>query len=299
MTPWPLAFSRLLVAAFLVAAPAIAAQGPTLDTVSIAAALEAEQRSMRSPGAAIAVVVGDRIVYDRGFGTTSVERDDPVTPETLFRVGSVTKMFTGLTAVSLARAGVVDLRAPLGTYVAGLHEVLRGLTLHDLLSHMAGVTSEGADTGPHDDRALGERVRQWGAEHVFAPAGDVYSYTGPGYWLAGHALEQAGKGWYADLVARHVLEPLGMRRSTFRPTMAMTWPMALDHRVQGERVTVLRPAPDDASTWPSGSLYSSARELARFAIAFMNGGMLDGRQVLDPEAITVMTTRHGGLPGEA
>jgi CubicO group peptidase (beta-lactamase class C family) len=88
-----------------------------------------------------------------------------------------------------------------------------------------------------------------------------------------------------------------MARSTFRPTMAMTWPVALDHRVT-DSVRVLRPSPDDASTWPSGSLYSSASELSRFAIAFMNNGRIDGAQVIPPEAIAALSTRHGGLPGE-
>jgi CubicO group peptidase (beta-lactamase class C family) len=88
-----------------------------------------------------------------------------------------------------------------------------------------------------------------------------------------------------------------MQRSTFRPTMAMTYPLALDHRVEGERQQLIRPYPDDASTWPSGSLFSSVRELARFAIAFMNGGRLDGKQVFPADVITTLSTRRAGVPG--
>ena len=159
------------------------------------------------------------------------------------------------------------------------------------------MTNEAANTGPHDDAALGARVRAWGGEHIFGPAGDVYSYTGPGYWLAGYAIEQAASGWYADVVAARVLAPIGMTRSTFRPTAAMTWPLALDHRVGQDGATIIRPYPDDASTWPSGSLFSSARELARFAIALMHDGRIDARQAIPVAAVRMLTTRQPSAPG--
>jgi CubicO group peptidase (beta-lactamase class C family) len=274
-----------------------AAQQPALDTTRLETALTEEMRAMRAPGVAIAVVSGDRILYEKGFGVASVETGEPITPLTLFRIGSATKMVTGLTAVLLARDGTVDLNRPIGRYARGLKQPLAGVTLHELLTHTAGITNEAAASGPHDDAALGERVKEWGAEHVFAPPGDVYSYTGPGYWLAGYAIEQAGGAWFADLVGKRVLAPLGMQRSTFRPTMAMTYPVALDHRVEGERQVVLRPYPDDASTWPSGSLFSSVHELARFAIAFMNGGMLDTKRVFPADVISTLSTKRSGVAG--
>jgi CubicO group peptidase (beta-lactamase class C family) len=274
------------------------AQLRSLDTAAVIAAVEREMQANRSPGVAVGVVIGDRVAFERGFGVASTEREERVTPATLFRIGSVTKAFTGLTAVRLAQRGTLDLQAPIGRVARGLHPSLRSITLHQLLSHMGGIIGEAANTGPHDDRALGDRVRGWSRSHTFAPPGDVYSYTGPGYWLAGYAIEQAAGAWFADVVTEQVLAPLGMVRSTFRPTMAMTWPVALDHRVGPDSVQVLRPSPDDASTWPSGSLYSSVRELSRFAIAFMNEGRLDGRQAIPTAAIATLSRRHGGLPGE-
>ncbi|HEX7123324.1 MAG TPA: serine hydrolase domain-containing protein [Gemmatimonadaceae bacterium] len=287
-----------LLAASLIhgaATPALA-QHVALDTAALEAALRAEMQATRTPGVSIAIVQGDRIIYEQGFGVANVETGEPVTPTTLFRIGSATKMFTGLAAVLMAREGKVDLTVPIGRYAEGIREPLASVTLHQLLTHTGGLTNEGASSGPHDDDALGERVRQWGAEHAFAPPGDVYSYSGPSYWLAGYAMEQAEGEWYADLVAKRVLEPLGMVHSTFRPTMAMTWPLALDHRIDGERQVLLRPYPDDASTWPSGSLFSSAHELARFAIAIMNDGMLEGKRVLPSDVVRTVHERQSGLP---
>jgi CubicO group peptidase (beta-lactamase class C family) len=289
----------LVVIALVCLLASSAAPQPALDTARLEAGLIEEMSAMRAPGVAIAVVSGDRIVYEKGFGVASVETREPITPLTLFRIGSATKMLTGLTAVLLARDGKVDLNRPIGRYARGLKQPLSSVTLHELLTHTAGITNEAAGSGPHDDAALGDRVREWGAEHVFAPPGDVYSYTGPGYWLAGYAVEQAGGVWFADVVAERVLEPFGMNRSTFRPTQAMTYPLALDHRVEGDQQLLLRPYPDDASTWPSGSLFSSVHELARFTIAFMNGGMLDGRRVLPVDVITRLSTKRSGVPGAA
>ena len=269
----------------------------SLDTAALSAALADELRATNSPGAAIAVVSGDRVVYARGIGVANIETGTAVTPETLFRIGSATKMFTGLTALLLASEGKVRFDAPIASYATGLDPALGRITLHQLLTHTGGVINEGAASGPHDDGALGERVRRWTSAHTFAPPGDIYSYTGPGYWLAGYAIEQAGSGWYADLVTQRVLAPLGMQRSTFRPTMAMTWPLALDHRVEGGRPMLLRPYPDDASTWPSGALFSSVAELARFAIAVMNEGRIDGRQVIPRDAVIAMSTLQAATPG--
>jgi CubicO group peptidase (beta-lactamase class C family) len=140
-------------------------------------------------------------------------------------------------------------------------------------------------------------MRAWGTEHTFTVPGDIYSYSGPGYWLAGYAIERAARAPYADVVAREVLSPLGMTRSTFRPTMAMTWPLALDHRVANDSVRLLRPYPDDVTTWPSGSLFSSARDLAQLAIALMHHGRVDGKQAIPSAAVKMMETRHASVPG--
>ena len=268
-----------------------------LDTAALEASVREEMRATRTPGVAIAVVMADSVVYSKGFGVASIETGAPVTADMLFRIGSVTKMFTGLTAVMLDHGGKLDLHTPIGRYAKGLHASLGRVTLDQLLSHTAGMTNEAAADGPHDDAALGVRVRGWGAEHTYTTPGDMYSYSGPGYWLAGYAIEQAAGRPYADVVAREVLAPLGMTRSTFRPTVAMTWPLALDHRVANDSVRLLRPYPDDVTTWPSGSLFSSVRELSKLAIALMHEGRVGGRQAIPAEAIRVMHTRHSSVPG--
>ena len=165
-----------------------------------------------------------------------------------------------------------------------------------LLSHTAGLADEGSSNGPHDPSALAARVRGWGREHILGPPNDIYSYSSPGIWLAGYVIEQAAKDLYPDVVARTLLSPLGMRRSTFAPTMAMTYPLSQDHRLTGDSVRVLRPFADDATTWPSGSLFSSAVEMARYASAIVNDGTLDGQRVLPRAVVELLGTNQVHVP---
>jgi CubicO group peptidase (beta-lactamase class C family) len=109
-------------------------------------------------------------------------------------------------------------------------------------------------------------------------------------------IEQAAKGLYPDVVERTLLMPLGMRRSTFAPTMAMTYPLSQDHRLTGDSIRVLRPFSDDATTWPSGSLFSSAIEMAQYASAIVNDGMLDGQRVLPHAVVELLGTNQVHVP---
>jgi CubicO group peptidase (beta-lactamase class C family) len=99
---------------------------------------------------------------------------------------------------------------------------------------------------------------------------------------------------YADAVAERVLRPVGMVRSTFRPTVAMTYPLARGHDNDGK---VIRPAADYAGAWPAGSLFSSVDELSRFVIAFLNDGRVDGKTVLQPSIIARLSTAVATVPG--
>lgn len=265
-----------------------AAQRPADDLEAVAAA---ELRDTRTPGAAVALVKDDRIVWARGFGIADVDTSTPVRPEMLFRLGSTTKMFTAATVVTLADEGKLKLDVPIGTYVDGLPPKLAAITAHQLLSHTGGIKDVAPMFGRHDEEALGDGVKGWDASFFFAEPGRVFSYSNPGYWAAGYVAERVAGVPYADVVADRVLKPLGMTRSTFRPTMAMTYPLAMGHAAApGAAAAVIRPAANNAATWPAGSLFSNVNDLAHFVIAFMNEGRIDGKQALRPGVIQRIST---------
>lgn len=121
--------------------------------------------------------------------------------------------------------------------------------------------------GPQDETALEIGIRAWQQDRFFTEPGKVYSYSNPGYWVAGLLAERLAGKPFADVVAEWILEPLGMKTSTFRPTLAMTYPLAQGH----EKGTVVRPSANNASGWPAGSLFSSARELSLWCTDLLRG----------------------------
>ncbi len=256
-----------------------------------------ELQEARTPGGAIAVVVGDRVVYSGGFGIANVETNEPVRPEMLFRLGSTTKVFTAAALVSLADSGAIDLNAPVGSYVSGLSARLGQVTADQLLSHTSGFFDEAPMFGSHDETALEKEVRSWSDSRFFTEPGKIFSYSNPGYWFAGFLIEHAGKRKYADQLDESIFKPLGMKSTTLRPLVAMTYPLAQGHEDTPQGPRVIRPAANNAASWPAGSIFSNVTDLSRFVIAFMNDGYLDGKQVLSPAVIRRLSTPRVKIPG--
>ncbi|MGE3780678.1 MAG: serine hydrolase, partial [Pirellulaceae bacterium] len=271
---------------------------PVADFAALERMIQDELRASRTPGAAVAVIQDDKLVFAKGFGMASVDTREPVRPEMLFRLGSTTKMFTAATMGLLAAEGKLKFDEPVGNHIAQLHPAIAALTPHQLLTHTAGLTDESKMSGRHDDAVLGEIVRQMDDRHwLFARPGDVYSYANPGYWIAGHVCEVIERKPYADVLDERLFRALGMTRSTVRPTAAMSWPLAIGHEVRRGKAEVVRPQADNAATRPAGQIYSNVFELTRFVRALMAQGRLDGQQVLPADVVAQLSSPHVPRPG--
>ncbi len=292
-------FSLLLVCLVAVSA---SAQQPAkqVNFDELEKIIREELTETKTPGAAVAVISGGRVVFAKGFGAGNVETNSTITPDTLFRLGSTTKMFTGAAMLTLAEQGKVKLDAPVGDYAKGLAPKLSKLTAHQLLSNTAGVGDFAAPFVSQDDSALSTMARGWKDDVLFADAGRIYSYSSPGFWLAGYVVEEAGGKPYADVMEERLFKPLGMTRTTLRPLSAMTHPLALGHNVGQDdgKPFVIRPFFNNVAMWPAGSIFSSANDLSRFVIALMSGGRLEGAQVLPATLFTKLSGEHVSMPGE-
>jgi CubicO group peptidase (beta-lactamase class C family) len=288
---------KLLAAAFLLIAVAAQAQNGNVDFTALDKVAGEEMKARHTPGATVAVVIGDRVVYAKGYGVASVETATPVTTETLFRMGSTTKMFTAAALVTLADRGKIKLDAPVGEFVKGLHPSVARVTAHQLLSQSAGLRDFASPVTSHDDAALGENVRSWKEDVFFTEPGKIYSYSSAGYWLAGFVAEELHGKPYADAMEELVFRPLGMARTTLRPLAAATYPLAMGHNVVENKPAVIRPVYNNVAMWPGGSIFSSVSELARFAVALMHGGKIEGKQALAPLVAEKLPARQFRLPG--
>lgn len=288
----------LTASLFLLVISSVQLRAADFDAAKLEQVATDEMRSTNTPGAAIAIVREGQIVWSKGLGLANVETQQPVTPETLFRLGSTTKMFTAAALVGLAEEGKLRLDEPVGKCIPGLHPKIAALTPHQLLTHTAGLTDESIMSGRHDDDALATYARSMDQTWLFTEPGKIHSYANPGYWLAGLACEQIAGKPYADVMADRLFRPLGMTRTTLRPTLAMTWPLALGHEVRSGKPSIVRPQSDNAATWPAGQMYSSVTDLARFTTAFLDGGRLDGKQVLAPSLIATLSSPFVPRPGD-
>jgi CubicO group peptidase (beta-lactamase class C family) len=272
---------------------------PQTHGADLEATLRAELESTHTPGAAIAIVRGAKVEYIKGVGLANTETKTPVSPNMLFRLGSTTKMFTAATLVSFAVEGKLDLKAPLGQYLAGNYAVVLGclttITAHQLLTHSAGLKDVAPMFGSHDETALALNVRSWSPDYCEAAPGKQFKYSNPGYVLAGYLVEVLSEKFYADTVNERILKPLGMTHSTYRPTVAITYPLAQGHN---REMQIIRPAADYAGAWPAGSLFSNVEDLSRWMIAFLNGGMLEGKQALSPAIIAKLSAPYIACAGK-
>jgi len=239
------------------------------------------------PGGAIAVVKGGRLVHTAGVGTTRAGGAQPVTEATRFRVASLSKLFTASAAMSLVESGELDLNAPITTYLPDLE--LYGnadpseITTAQLLSHSAGIADFfeiACDTTLAGWFAARPDLEQW------SPAGAVFNYSNFGYSLAGLVAEAAGGEAFRDLVRARVFAPAGMSTATYDPAVVAAsgdYATATPTPVPGASVPDVTLSRCPASD-PSGYLYASARDLARYAEVFLAGG----GAVLSPASVAAM-----------
>ena len=262
-----------------------------VDFRQLEAVVREELKESKTPGAAVAIVSGDRVVYEKGFGVSNVETAAPVTPDMLFRAGSICKMLTAAVLVGLADEGKIALDAPLEKSVAGLAPRLSRLTADQLLSHTAGLIDPARICCAQDEGALTAEVRAYRDEdYFFTEPGRIFSYSNTGYHIVGYLIEQLSNERYADAMQHRLFGPLGMKHTTFRPTIAMTFPLSQGHDAEGRGApTVVRPFVNNVGDWPSGYACTSVGELSRFAIALMNRGKIDGTQVLSPTLLETLS----------
>lgn len=291
--------AHLLVITLATVPASLALQEQQPDFSQLEKVVLEELKETNTPGATVAIVSGERVIYTKAFGTSNVETGAPMTPDMLFRIGSATKMFTAAALVTLAEQGKLKLDEAIGKHVDGLNPKIAALTAHQLLTHTGGIIDEAPMYGDHDDSAMGRTIRSWKEDQRFTEPGKIISYSNPGYWLAGFVVESISKKPFADHMSESIFKPLGMTSTTFRPTVAMTYPLAQGHNAAGKSApTVVRPFADNAASWPAGSMFTNVLDLSRFIIAFMNGGKLEGKQVLSPSVIVKLSTPQVSIPSQ-
>ncbi|NJD59139.1 MAG: beta-lactamase family protein, partial [Anaerolineae bacterium] len=178
----------------------------------------AEQKRLPIPGAVLGVLF-DGLESIAPFGVTSLEHPLPVSEDTLFQIGSITKTFLGTAVMQLVEMGKLALDAPVRTYLPSLkladESVAAHVTMRHLLTHTGGwVGDYFNDFGPGED-ALAKMVDKMAELPQLTPLGEVWSYNNSGFYLAGRVIEAVTGTNFEAAIKELVLEPLGMHMSFF------------------------------------------------------------------------------------
>jgi CubicO group peptidase (beta-lactamase class C family) len=274
-------------------------RGPT-DPLELAAFLDglmsAHMEDDKIVGATVAVVRDSRLLYAHGYGWADQARHVPVDPATtLFRIGSVTKLFTWTAVMQLVEQGKLDLHRDVNTYLDfTIPDTYPGhpITLWNLMTHTPGF----------EDRSFGlfsETMEPRGrflAEHIPArvrPPGEYAAYSNYGAALAGYIVERVSGVAWERYVRAHILEPLGMRHTTVDQPLPLT--LAADMSVgylRGGDDPEVGPFETLLPMAPAGSGSASAEDMARFMIAQLADGECDGHRILGDAAARLMSTRQ-------
>lgn len=187
--------------AFVIVPSVVAASNVTnvsnvTDFSSLDKTIQEELNVTNTPGCAVAIVSGDKIVYAKGFGVANVETGQPVTPETLFMIGSTTKPFTAYTLLSMAEEGKVDINKSVGYYIKDLSPILSNVTASQLLSHTAGLKEDSGDYEKDKwdvESGLEEYIRTLNDSSFFTDPGEIFSYSNTGFSLVGYLGPDRGR----------------------------------------------------------------------------------------------------------
>lgn len=252
------------------------------------------------PGCAVAAVRDGEVVLARGWGSRDVAAGLPVTKDTLFAIGSVTKAFAAATVGALVDDGLLGWDTPVVDYLPGLRlddpVVTERVTISDFLSHRSGMARHDLASLAHPEWSRGELMRRL----RFLPlAGDLrqeFRYSNHGYGVVGHVVDVlSGIPWEEFLRAR-LLTPLGMNRSNLTIEDMRGDP---DHATGYERrkdAIVPVPMRNAAGVEPAGAINSSAADMARWLLAQAGGGQVDGTPVMSAGTVTRQHTPHMLLP---
>ncbi|UCH26978.1 MAG: beta-lactamase family protein [Trueperaceae bacterium] len=295
-----LVFCLSIVILFAGLAPAQTPDTPpsTSDSIAVEAffneyvpALLAEHRV---PGAVVALVSEGGLTFQAGYGFAALGPERPATAETPFATGSVAKLFTWLAVMQLVERGELDLDADVNSYLDfEIPDTFEDpITLRDLLAHtpgfedypMVGLFSRDAAKLPELGEIVSRRIpaRIW-------PPGVETAYSNYGTGLAGYIVERAGGIGFATYVEREILGPLGMNRSTFEQPLPedLAEEAALGYLPDGAEG--FKPGGQEyVSLSPAGGMVMSASDAARFMLAHLDAGELDGSRVITEETADQM-----------
>ncbi len=261
------------------ALPPLQEQRPVAEAIQLLELWIEEQREHQDlPGLSVGVVHGGELIWSRGFGLSDRETKTPATKQTLYRVGSVTKLFTATATMLLRDAGKLDLHDPVAQHLPWFRlgkafDDHPPITIWHLLTHTSGLPREAAFPywTTHDFPQRQAVIEALPTQEAIYPPGTKYKYSNLGMALLGEVVAAASGMPYADYVAKMIFLPLGMSASVVTPGKEELSRMATAYmrRLPGGERKIFEYYDTRALT-PAANIVSNIEDLARFATLHLN-----------------------------
>lgn len=267
------------------------AEERTFDTLDEIVRHEMER--FQIPGMTVGTLInGD--VRTHGYGVISLATNYPTQPDTLFQIGSNTKVFTATLAMQLHKEGLLDLDTPVKEYLPDLQladeQALATITMRHLLTHMSGLEGDRFDDFGVGDDALAKGIEQaytWAQE---TDPGEIWSYCNSGFYLAGRVLEVLLEQPFETGMRERLFAPLGMQRTFWFAHEAITYSAAAGHvQLPGQaQPEVAHPYAIPRAANPAGAIIANVEDLLTFLRFHMGDGSWNGERLLSEESIQAM-----------
>jgi len=248
-------------------------------------------------GAVVAVVRDGQLLFAKGYGYSDIEKKTPVTPDTtLFRPGSISKLFTWTSVMQQVEQRKLDLDRDVNTYLDFKipDTYPQPITLRNLMTHTPGFEESDKNLIQQDTRHL-EPLGKYLGSHIprrIFPPGVIPAYSNYGAALAGYIVERVSGRPFNQYVEEQIFKPLGMVHSTFaQPLPESLKPlMSSGYTIASEAAKPFEVIEDS----PAGSLSTAAGDLSHFMIAHLQDGRFNGAAILRPETARLMHSRQSG-----
>ena len=258
-------------------------------------AIEYEIKDKNLNAISIAIIKKDDFFWSEGFGFIDEEKKIKADENTIYRVGSVSKLFTDIAIMKKRESGDIDIDSPIQFYLPKFNPENKfnnePITLRQLMSHRAGILREPAygNYFADNETSLKKTVESVKKSSLVHPPGTITKYSNAGIAVVGYTLEKVFQKPYVEFMQDDILKPLGMNASSFefKDSMASNLAEATMWSYDGRNFKAPR---FELGMIPAGSLYSSVTDLTKFLNMILSDGCLNGKRFVNPSTLKEMFT---------
>ena len=279
--------------------------GPSANYAQVAQALtkfvQHEMEDKKLPAVSIALIDDQQVVWAQGFGYADPDKKIPASPETVYRIGSVSKLFTDIGVMQLVERRELDLDAPIQTFLPEFrphNPFHKDITLRQLMSHRAGLLREPPVGNYFDptELSLAAMVHSLNETTLVYPPESHTKYSNAGVATVGYVLEKHSGQPFASYLKHAVLEPMGLRSSAFQPEPQLMARLAKAYMWSYDGLQFQAPT-FELGMAPAGCMYSTVLDLGRFLSVLFNQGQGSAGRVLQAGTLEKMWTPQFAKPG--